>query len=45
MYIGFDWVVVAIVVLIVLVLFAGVKTGAAGLQLHDRALRPLSRAR
>ena len=30
MYIGFDWVVVAIVVLIILVLFAGVKTVPQG---------------
>ena len=30
MYIGFDWVVIAIVVLIILILFAGVKTVPQG---------------
>ena len=42
---GFDWVVVAIVVLVILVAVRRRQDGAAGLQLHDRALRPLHRAR
>ena len=41
MYIGFDWVVVAIVILIVLVLFSGIKQVPQGYNYADRAVRPL----
>ncbi len=42
---GINATILVLVVLVVLVLAAGDQDGAAGLQLHDRALRPLHRAR
>ncbi len=42
---GFDIIIPALVVrFVLLVLFTGIKTVAAGLQLYGRALRPLHKA-
>ncbi len=40
---GLSWVVIALVVLVVLVVFAGIKTIPQGLQLHHRNASAASR--